>query len=53
LSKAADYRSILSPPGRKLFEIEIKATDLYSLAYMKPALRRAGNEFVNDIYHIW
>jgi predicted nucleotidyltransferase len=53
LSKAADYGSILSPPGRKLFEIEIKATDLYSLAYMKPALRRAGNEFVNDIYHIW
>jgi predicted nucleotidyltransferase len=52
LSKAADYKSILSPLGRKLFEVEIEATDLYSLAYMKPALRRAGNEFVQDIYHI-
>lgn len=52
LSKAADYRYLLPPSGKEIFEIDVKATDLYSLIYPKTTLRRAGNEFIQDIYHI-
>lgn len=52
LSKAADYKNVLPAIGRTLFETEIYATDLYSLAYPNAELRRAGNEFTQDLYHI-
>jgi len=44
LTKPASYRKLASPLARKMFEHEIRITDVYCLAFKKPELNRGGQE---------
>lgn len=44
LIKPAAYKKLENPLARRLFEHEIRTTDVYCLAYKRPELRRGGSE---------
>lgn len=44
LIKPSAYKRFESPLARRLFEHEIRATNVYCLAYKRPELRRGGSE---------
>lgn len=44
ITKPASYKKLENPLARRLFEHEIRITDVYCLAYKKPALNRGGLE---------
>lgn len=46
LMKPAYYRKLEDPLARKLFEQEIRTTDVYGLAYRRPELRKGGSELI-------
>lgn len=45
ITKAAHYKKIKSPFLKKMFEYDILATDIYSLAYKNPKKREQGRDF--------
>jgi len=49
--KAADYSEALNEAGRKMLEIEAKATDMYVLGY-KGANKGIGQEFTRNVVRI-
>jgi len=46
ITKAAHYKKIKSPFLKKMFEYDILATDIYSLAYKNPEKREQARDFV-------
>lgn len=44
ITRPASYRKMENPLARRLFEHEIRITDVYGLAYKRPELRKGGLE---------
>ncbi len=49
ISKPADYRSLLNPAARHLFELDARASDIYSLALKDPRKRVGGRDFTEQV----
>jgi len=49
ISKAADYFHHGSEPLNKMFELDVLATDLYSLGFPEQCQRRGGQDFTHPI----
>jgi predicted nucleotidyltransferase len=49
LVKPSHYKRLENPLARKLFEYEIKATDIYALAYRHPANKKGGQELTTPV----
>ena len=48
LIKPSSYKKLENPLARRLFEHEIRAADVYCLAYKRPELRGGGSEFTTS-----
>ena len=44
ITKASDYKQ-LDPTAKSMFEIDLTATDIYSIAYRDKSLRKCGIDF--------
>ena len=50
ITKAADFRSS-NPAVKRIFELDILSTDIYSLGFKSGTFRKAGSDFMTSTYY--